>query len=287
MVRGQASVGLVVALACAAACDDGGGAVEEVPACTLSSSTEVYERRIAPLLTDDRPKTCNECHLSGVDLSLYVKSSPCKTMACMVDEGVVDLDSPADSLVLDWILRAEPAGLITQDVIEEEHEGVSEWIEYMSRCGGEVCQPFANPCGKEPDEFECELAEPRGPSSFGDPGDCSDATLEALWRSKVYAWRQRCYPCHFVTFDVEGSNLDPPLWIEVGECEIGSLKTFRNAEVAGYLDPNDPMQSLLLLKPLDEDLGGIEHGGNPKIHTTHEGAYIDFVGFLERYAGCR
>jgi hypothetical protein len=260
---------------------------EEAPSCSASSNTDVYERRIAPLLTDDRPSTCNECHLSGVDLSLYVKRSPCKTMACMVDQGVVDLDSPDDSLVLDWILRAEPAGLITQDVIDAEHDGVRQWIEYMNRCGPEVCQPYANPCGKEKDEFTCDLSEPRGPSPYADPGDCSDATLEALWYSKVYAWRQRCYPCHFVTFDVEASNLDSPLWIEVGDCEIGSLRTFRNAQEAGYLDPDDPMQSLLLLKPLEEDLGGVEHGGNPKIHSTHEGAYIDFVSFLARYAGCR
>src|SRR5687767_10046112 len=93
----------------------------EVPvpeACTQTSGTEIFEQRIAPLLADDQPKSCNACHLSGIDMSLFVRSTPCETMACLKDLGLVNLAAPADSKVLSWIERAEPLSpLITEDVV--------------------------------------------------------------------------------------------------------------------------------------------------------------------------
>lgn len=119
-----------------------------------------------------------------------------------------------------------------------------------------------------------------------EPGDCSDHTLELLWREKVYSWRGRCFPCHFDSHDDEFDDA-PPWIVSVGDCNATSLATLRNAEELGMLDPDDPMKSLLLLKPLDEDLGGVAHGGGPKMHATDEASYIDFVEFLQRWADCR
>ena len=65
-----------------------------------------------------------------------------------------------------------------------------------------------------------------------------------------------------------------------------SLATLRTAEREGYLDPDEPLRSLLLTKPLDESLGGVEHGDGSKMHAVEEPAYIDFVYFLERWAEC-
>jgi hypothetical protein len=110
-------------------------------ACTPEAGLELYERRIAPLLADERPSTCNQCHLAGVDLSLFVQATPCETMACMVDQGIVDLEAPEDSLVLAWIARATPSGGITEDTITTEREAMLDWIEQVAACDGQLCAP--------------------------------------------------------------------------------------------------------------------------------------------------
>lgn len=254
--------------------------------CSPESGLELYERRIAPLLEDDRPSTCNQCHLSGIDLSLFVQASPCETMACMVDEGIVDLEDPADSVVLSWIDRATPSGGITQQTIATEREAMLEWIEMSATCGGELCEPVRFPCGRPPDESDCEMPPPvLEPMSLDDPGDCSDLTLELVWREKVYSWRSRCFPCHFDSHDAD-FELAPP-FIATGPCNPASLLTLRNAEQAGYLDADEPVASLLLTKPLDESLGGVEHGGGPKLHSRQEATYEDFAYFVQRWADCQ
>lgn len=262
--------------------------IEEPRACTPGDSSELFERRIAPLLDPDKLTTCNQCHLSGVDLGLYAQGDACATMACMVESGIVDLAAPDDSLVLDWILRADPASdLIDDDVIEAEHSAMREWIEFNARCGGTVCAPVENPCDKKPVET-CELPSsgsgaPRKP--FDDPGDCSDLTLEEGFAALVYPWRGRCYPCHFDSY-TDGAA-DAPRWLVDGPCDVGAARTLRQVIDDGLLDPNDPSQSLLLLKPLAESVGGVMHGGHDKFATMDDPAYLDFLQWIERWAECR
>lgn len=286
----ESSLACLMLLGCAVAGDDpeadSDDASPEDLVCSEVDDLELYERRIAPLLEDDRPSTCNQCHLTGVDLSLYLQATPCDTMACMVHEGIVDLESPESSLVLAWIDRATPSGGITAQSIATEHDAMLEWIQMVSSCGRELCGRVSDPCGKPPDETQCEFPPPVAEAMpLDDPGDCSDLTLELVWRQKVYSWRSRCYPCHFDSHDEEFDYAPP--WIATGECNPASLATLRNAERAGYLDASDPAASLLLTKPLDESLGGVEHGGGPKIHNLAEPTYEDFAYFVQRWADCQ
>lgn len=257
-------------------------------ACTDEDALALFDERIAPLMSGEHQSSCNECHLSGIDLGLYVQGDPCATMACMVDLGIVDLDSPDDSLVLQWIERAAPKSeLITADVIEAEHDAMREWIAYNGRCGASVCPPAGdNPCGDRA-RGTCEVpgsAPSSGSRTFDDPGDCSDVTLEAGFGALVYSWRGRCYPCHFDSWD---ADFDSPRWISDDACNLGSLQTMRNAIDAGLLDVEDPRRSLLLLKPLAEAAGGVEHGGHDKFADTDDPAYVDFRRWIERWAACQ
>jgi len=89
-----------------------------------------FHREIEPLLSDSRVSTCNECHLSGVDLSVFARETPCKTWACLVDQGLVNVASPEDSKILAWIERASPdSNLITPQVIAAEHDAFRDWID--------------------------------------------------------------------------------------------------------------------------------------------------------------
>lgn len=261
-----------------------------------SSTTEIFDQRIAPLLSDDRPKSCNQCHLSGVDMALFVRPTPCETMACLRDLGMVDLQDPGASKVLAWIERASPdsSRLITEDVIAAEHEGFQQWIERYAQCGRSECQGVVcRPAEEAMDPF-CDVASEPFASRAAelDPGGCEDLALESLFRDSVYASRARCYPCHFS--DGNDSLDDAPRFIDqTGNCETASLRTLHNLEETGLIDATDPMKSLLLLKPLALSDGGIIHGGHEKFVASKpdEGVvdpgYDNYVYFLKRYAECK
>jgi hypothetical protein len=247
------------------------------PVDCAAESDDLFTRRIAPLLATDRPKTCNTCHLSGVDLQMFVQDTPCQTMACLDARGLVDLTDPASSVVLQWISRADPSSpLITQAVIDEEYAAFLAWIEASATCG--LCYAGDSPCGVKADDGCAEDPDAR---PYRDPGDCSPLTRETLFRHKVYAWRDRCYPCHF-----DSSAAVAPKWIASGPCDIGSLETMRNVLDGGLIDYADPAASLLLTKPLAEDAGGVEHGGGDKFHDLEDSAYLDIRAWIERETAC-
>ncbi len=239
---------------------------------------DLYTKRIAPLLATDRPKTCNTCHLSGIDLEMFVQDTPCQTMACLDERGLVDLEDPPSSTILQWIARADPASpLIDQQVIDEEYAAFLAWIEATSTCGG--CYVGDAPCGT-PAMVTCDADDPKT-EKYEDPGDCSLLTRETLFRERVYAWRGRCSPCHF-----DDNEVDAPKWIATGACELGSLTTMRNVFDRGLVDLDDPASSLLLQKPLAEGAGGVVHGGHDKFATVDDLAYIDFLSWITREAAC-
>lgn len=246
-------------------------------AACVNDPSALFEKRIAPLLATDHPKTCNTCHLSGIDLGMFVQATPCQSMACLIDRGLVSLEDPAASVVLQWIARADPASpLIDQDVIDEEYAAFLDWIEATAACGS--CYIGDAPCG-EPSEVTCD--EDPDSTAYDDPGDCAPLTRETLFRHKVYSWRDRCYPCHFDNKDSEA-----PKWLATGPCELASLETMRNVLDGGLVDLTNPAASLLLLKPLAESAGGVMHGGGDKFHDLNDPAYIDVRAWIEREAAC-
>lgn len=251
--------------------------------CDPADVDALYTKRIEPLLATERPKSCNQCHLAGIDLSSFVRETPCATLGCMTERGLVDLSAPSESVILDWIGRATPEGLVTEELIAEEYAGFLTWIEAAAAC--DSCGELDDPCGEgegEEGPAPCGAEEP--PLEFEDPGDCDELTLEAVFRNKVYAWRDRCYPCHFTS---KPKPEEAPKWIEVGGCELGSLATMRNVVKAGYVDLAAPSESLLLLKPLAEDAGGVVHGGHDKFGSPEDPAYVDLRYWIERESKCQ
>lgn len=275
---------LCAAAAAFASCSDGDAPVPE--ACLTSSGTEIFDRRIAPLLADDQPKSCNACHLSGVDMSLFIRSTPCETMACLNDLGLVDLQAPSDSTVLSWISRAAPQSpLITPEIVQAEHQGFLEWIEHHAECGRFECRGVR--CGEPNAEPFCDLQpEPlRAGAPELDAGGCTELDLERLFRDSIYASRRRCFPCHFAAEDSAAPGA--LRFVEQqGTCEASSLATMRNILDAGLVKVDDPTQSLLLLKPLSDENGGVPHGGHAKFYPGSDPGYDNFLYWITRYAEC-
>jgi hypothetical protein len=258
---------------------------DEKPAICEESPGALYERRIAPLFADDQPKTCNQCHLAGVDLSKFVREDACESMACLQEDGLVNLASPEDSIILSWIGRAKPdSELITAQVIDAERAAFLEWIEHEATCG----ECAGTRCGTpDKDEF-CEVShEPANdtPAEF-DPGGCDNVALEQLFKDTVFSARGRCYPCHF-------DNIEQPIpgaraWVAQDDtCEVAAATTMRRVIDFGYVNVDEPEKSYLLLKPLDPAEGGLEHGGSAKFTKENDAGYTNFLYWLTRYAECQ
>lgn len=75
--------------------------------------------------------------------------------------------------------------------------------------------------------------------------------------------------------------------VQQGACEVSSLATMRNLLDAGLVDVDDPAQSLLLLKPLSDENGGVPHGGHAEFYPASDPGYDNFLYWLTRYAECQ
>jgi hypothetical protein len=249
----------------------------------LAGAGDLFEKRILPLLQTDRPKTCNQCHLSGVDLGLFVRPTMCETRACLLERGLADPANIDASLVLSWILRATPESeLITEQVIAEEYDGFREFLGALFACDSTSCKGVH--CSAAGAGGCARADEPLEPTPTAET-DCSPVAIELAFQSGVYAWRDRCYPCHHT--DQQRADPRAPRWVEVfGGCNAASATTLRNVIDGGLMNLEDPTQSLLLLKPLTENAGGVPHLGGQKFHDTLDPAYVSFLSFIEYYASC-
>jgi hypothetical protein len=273
-------VGVALGVSC------GQGDVIIPAACSDGSGTAIYDRRIAPLLTDDRPKSCNACHLSGIDMTMFVRETPCETMACLGELGLVDLVVPEQSKVLGWIDRAQPLSpLIDAAVVQAEHDGFLEWISHNAECGRFECAGVV--CSSRESEPFCDVApEPFNAGVSRDIGGCTDLALERLFRDTVYESRGRCFPCHFES-QKEVSPEAIHFIEQTGTCDGSSLETMHNVVQSGLVDVAAPEQSLLIQKPLGEEGGGVAHGGHQKFYPGSDPGYDNFVYWVKRYAACQ
>lgn len=251
-------------------------------ACQLKP-TRTFHERIEPLLAEQRVTTCNQCHLSGVDLSAFARATPCQTWACLVDQGLVDVETPRESKILSWIERASPdSELITSEVIAAERDAFRDWIDANAACP-QACAGVS--CGEPGAGPTCDAGgedPPEPPAEEGTRG-CSDIELEQAFYDDVYAWRGRCFPCHF---DTEANAEAAPRWLSaIGNCQTGSAASLKRVLGLGLIDTTDPKSSLLLQKPLGEKGGGVKHGGGAKFKLD-DATYQSFLRFATHYQSC-
>jgi hypothetical protein len=139
--------------------------------------------------------------------------------------------------------------------------------------------PGAGPTCDTPDH------DPPRPPPEDDTRGCSDIELEQAFYDDVYAWRGRCFPCHFDT--ETKADKAAPRWLSlVGNCQTGSAASFKRVLGLGLIDTTDPKRSLLLEKPLDVVGGGVAHGGGAKF-TPDDATYQSFLRFITHYQSCQ
>ena len=112
--------------------------------CNEEALTALYEHYVEPFVSGTQSTSCSACHLTGVDMSLYAQDTPCQTMACLIQSGEADLESPDESELLARILLGDPSSSAFS--VEREHEAFLEWFEWSARCHDAVCGEISDPC---------------------------------------------------------------------------------------------------------------------------------------------
>lgn len=251
-------------------------------ACSSNQLSDLFQKKIKPLVTQGQPTTCNQCHLSGVDLGLFVQDTPCKSMACMQAKGIVDFANPAQSQVLAWIAKAKPESkLITAAVQQAEYNAFLEWITWSASCQTAACGAIADPCQSGP-----PLPPPPKPML----GSCDESALVAAFEAKVYKWRYRCDHCHSPTGkDAQKSfgGFKPTPFLHPDLGTLGAKFTMYNLVGVQAIDVANPTNSTLLTKPLAEAAGGVWHGGGDKFQDTSDQSYVDFLSWIKTFAKCK
>ncbi len=276
---------------------------------------EVFNRRILPIFKSEKPSSCVQCHLASVDLKDYILPSAEKTFLSLRDQGLIDLDSPEDSKILQLIDMGSQdtdagARLIHAKTRRAEYDAFAAWIRACAR---------DERLRRLPPLPESERAGPRRADSVirhARKSRVVDAFARTIW-----AQRLRCFPCH-TPFEVDPENpRQAParktlrqLTERYGKEKVEQLGFFRETPEATLqrlidmsrhsaegdlpiINVRNPLESLLLLKPLaklppkDEEgrigeasnRAPVSHGGGLKMHKN-DASYKAFAAWLVDYA---
>ncbi len=308
--------------------------------CSEDDLSALYVRYVEPFVSGELPQSCESCHMTGVNMSLYARDTPCDTMACMVNQGVVDLGTPANSQLLSMIMMGDPQSNVFE--LETEHDALLEWIEWSSQCHAQVCGEVSD---------ACEPGSGVDSNGVNPIGDCSEDDLALSFFQNVMAYKGRCNICHSgsagsVQFgpcnskeDCNGEQLCvanedgqlmcvPPgpygarnAWFFEGDHEKGpldwenpadrdeALRSMYNVVALGLADEDEPLDSMMMIKPLLEDTQlravytdqntienipegtgvGLTHGGTSKFNFGCHGMPEDppYCPLTEAIVDCR
>src|SRR5439155_18775230 len=93
------------------------------------SVSDIFTRRILPLAKADKPSSCVECHVAGVDLSQYIRGDAASTFVALRSAGLVNAEQPEKSKLLELIARAPDKGdPVLAKVRAEELAAFRTWI---------------------------------------------------------------------------------------------------------------------------------------------------------------
>ncbi len=296
--------------------------------CSPARASQIFARSIAPLVGQQRASSCSGCHMTGgLELSDFIRNTPCRSMACLLDRELVDFEQPAKSHILGLIARGfDKDDENVRAAAEREHAAFEAWIAFGARCHDKVCGEIDDPCALpvEPDAQVDAARDARIVDAARPPPDagldarapdagldaardalrdavvdqavdlpidasrepCTDPWLQDLFFAKVWPWHNRCYHCH-AGDGVEPGISDAPTWMQRGHERDSSDATLARLLEWGHIDASDPEHSLVLLKPLAERHGGVEHRGGAKFRTLEDPAYRDLLYFTVAYGLCQ
>ena len=273
------------------------------------TADELFHQRIMPIFKSKNPSSCVQCHLSSVDLKDYILPSHEETFLSLRDQGLINVDEPEHSKILDLIAMGERdlnrgAQLIHKRMRDREYEAFSSWVK--------AC------CADK------ELVRRKKGTAVAKP----KATVEVIRHARksrlvdsfernVWSQRMRCFPCH-TPHEIDPNN---PMHKKPAQRYRELVKQYgqkinlfgrtpeesmqqmivnsrkSSDERLPMLNLEDPTKSLLVLKPtakLPQKLEDgsfakpsfaepVSHMGGLKMHL-HDQSYKAFISWIKDYA---
>lgn len=240
-------------------------AADETPALDL------FRQRITPILRSPNASSCSECHLSGVDLKDYIGETQEQTFAALRAAGLIDMEHPDKSELLQFIQRApEEPTPVSHRVRQLEYEAFRAWIRAAVR------DPKLAAAQTDVDQLGPTV--PLEVIRHARHGRVVQSFVENVWSEMG-----RCVNCHSPELNRNkiGRNshtktdVDAISWVVPRD----PAATLQRLVETGNIDPDNPESSPILTKPVGLD----EHGGGPKFAL---GSRTDknFRRFLNDYA---
>jgi hypothetical protein len=237
---------------------------DDAEASGSDTALAVFEKRILPIFQAAKPSSCTECHLSGVDLKDYIQLDQNKTFAALVSVGLIDVQKPDDSKILQFISRRpDQPNLITDKVRQQEHDAFQAWIQAAVKDPALLAAKSSESIGpKIPDEVIRHARKDRVLASF----------IENVWTEVG-----RCAACHSPDQNQKQvkEHGEQVSWITLRDPQA----TLNHMVEAGIINPDEPLESLLLTKPTMQ----VEHGGGQKM-VVGDRTYKQFRRFIDDYA---
>jgi len=228
------------------------------------SASELFRRRVLPILASKDPSSCTECHFGGVEIQAYIHKDQATTFAALRAAGLINVNAPDKSKILQFIRRHTdaPSELLAK-VRRAEHQAFQTWIRAAVRDPDLLAIKSDAKVGTElPVEVIRHMRRDRVLESFVD---------------NVWSQIGRCINCHSPENNerLVKKHGDQVSWIRPND----PAATLAQCVEQFIVDTDDPEESLILLKPL----GDVEHGGGPKFARGSQ-TDKDFRRFLNDYA---
>lgn len=225
---------------------------------------DLFARRILPIFQARKPSSCTECHLSGVDLKDYIHRDQGSTFASLVRDGLIDVDHPDDSKILEFIRRKpKTPSLITSRVREQELVAFQSWIRAAVKDTTLRSATSNQSIGPQvPDEVIRHSRKDRVLASF----------IDNVWTEVG-----RCAACHSPDRNKKQvrEHGEQVSWITLDDPQATLDYMVEN----DLIDAKHPDKSLLLMKPTVQ----VEHGGGQKM-VVGDRSYKQFRRFIDDYA---
>lgn len=227
------------------------------------SSSEIYSRRVLPLLRSPSGSSCRECHFSGVELGDFFTDNEADTFANLRAGDWIDVDHPGKSKLLAFINRSPVnPSTVMETVRSKELAAIDAWLKAA------VAQP--------------DLLRHKPQTDSGIELDAklirylrSDHVL-SRFTDNIWSEMGRCINCHSPERNERQvkEHGEQMSWIVPHDPQA----TLEYLVANGLIDLEVPEQSEVRTKPTEL----VEHGGGPKFPV---GSASDkrFLTFLRDY----
>lgn len=272
---------------------------------------ELFNQRIMPIFRSPNPSSCVQCHLAAVDLKQYILPSHEATFASLRKQGLIDLERPSESKILELIGMGDrdadrQARLIHAKTRRAEYEAFAAWIEACC-LDSQLLERTSSVDG--------EAAGPSKP----DPviRHARKSRLVESFVRNVWSQRMRCFPCH-TPHEIDPNNPQHQkpaerqremvkqygrrvnIFLETPEATLQQMIVNSRKSTETHLpmfNLDDPRKSLLVLKPTSKlppknengtferasSVEPVAHMGGLKMHVDDQ-SYKSFVSWIQDYA---